>query len=1235
MSTENSCPQCHAPLPPDAPAGLCPRCLIRSAAGLGAPPLEGAEVDFPDIGDRADVARRLPQFEIMHILGQGGMGVVYQARQTQLDRLVALKILPPVDALSPDFVERFRREARALARLHHPNIVSVFEFGEAGGLYYIVMEFVDGTNLRELFETRKLTPAEALAIVPKICDALEYAHEEGIVHRDIKPENILIDKKGRVKIADFGLAKLLRRESLDMSLTLSGTSVGTVRYMAPEQMDKPETVDHRADLYSLGVVIYEMLTGEVPIGRFELPSQKAQVDVRLDEIVLHALEREPARRYQHASEVRDDVERVTSTAKMPAAVPPLAVPAAPVPTPAVPITADPKLRAAGALLQKAGWVLAVAAFLSFYFIACNFDFYDKDKPTALLLAGVSTLSVAAGLSAVIAGGSLRRSLFPRAVIPVLCVLCLLPATLLMVRLHLMFLLVLPIAFAVIAAVRALMTLKEARASFASFDHESEAHWQTLQRPVATAGFVAAATMLLWGFGATCTGAGVPPRFDMLVWLPYAFALCGAVFLLGRAAVAGRPPGLLAETVLAGLGMGIAALPWRGLEHSIPNPWSLALPSAWESPEPALFSVTYLVLGLFFVFCSGRRMRALLTLAAGLAALGLAWHFAKHPPAPGSSSGYYHFAERTYYLSLILQSSFGAAVVTAFLTIVVGLVQLRSEAPAKHTDDAVVADASPDLSRREGFAAKLRARWQRWCALLVLALSLASVLVPSPLTGWTGTKAYCNAIPVPGGQPLSFAPRTSSEAAIIFPHGQFIAAACVLALVMVASGLALRKRMAGVVALLVASVVTIGMSAHFIAAYESAHMAGAGISWHDLQTIAVGSSQEYEHAGTRMFIEEHPGFVPPLTALWGDVQARVATYPPGSPEALALAKGSSSVQAYMTPQAGAKWTLFLGVCALLLGLASEVRDEGDTVDEAAPRISRLALLGAIWAPFTLLGWPSWQWCVRKYFDNPAVFGTFDPVYMTLGVITFILAVTAGLGSTLLGGIAVGQIKRSGGKLHGLPMAACALLAHPVAAVGAAAFGLTHLAQIAIWTKVHTGYATDQAGHLVNPQAPPPSSYPGMDFMVLDSLVAAGVCFLVGVLAWRKIAGPPHAIASDTEPSVPAPLSRPGAEESAGPLRAFLRAMLWLAVIVGAVVFCWFDKTTYLDKKHPVQSELRIGALQPWLLITDLLPDSAGRSNRGIRPDFATPSGLAGLCAIVAGVALVTTRRRGEQRRRASL
>ena len=320
METSRFCPQCREPLAPDAPEGLCPQCLLNAAAGpapSGAG--DGLPGDLIDIAEPAEVAKKLPQFEILALLGRGGMGVVYKARQVQLDRIVALKILPPVDALSPDFVARFTREARALARLNHPNIVAVHDFGETNGLYFIVMEYVDGANLRQLQHERALSPAEALAIVPKICEALQYAHEEGLVHRDIKPENLLIDTKGRVKIADFGLAKMLRREPLDMALTVSGMAVATMRYMAPEQMDKPETVDHRADIYSLGVVFYELLTGVLPMGHFELPSQNASVDARLDQIVLHALERLPERRYQQAREVKTDIESVASTPRPAAA----------------------------------------------------------------------------------------------------------------------------------------------------------------------------------------------------------------------------------------------------------------------------------------------------------------------------------------------------------------------------------------------------------------------------------------------------------------------------------------------------------------------------------------------------------------------------------------------------------------------------------------------------------------------------------------------------------------------------------------------------------------------------------------------------------------------------------------------------------------------------------------------------------------------------------------------------
>jgi prepilin-type processing-associated H-X9-DG protein len=259
----------------------------------------------------AELAKQFPQLEILALLGQGGMGAVYKARQKQLDRLVALKILPPEVGRDPAFAERFTREARSMAKLSHQHVVTLHEFGQTEeGLYYFIMEFVDGTDLRHVIQSGELRPDEALVIVPKICEALHYAHKKGIVHRDIKPENILLDKEGNIKIADFGLARLLDKPATAFTLTQAGQRMGTPHYMAPEQIEGAHEVDHRADIYSLGVVFYEMLTGQLPIGQFAPPSQKVQVDVRLDKVVLKSLAHEPERRYQHASEVKTEVETI-------------------------------------------------------------------------------------------------------------------------------------------------------------------------------------------------------------------------------------------------------------------------------------------------------------------------------------------------------------------------------------------------------------------------------------------------------------------------------------------------------------------------------------------------------------------------------------------------------------------------------------------------------------------------------------------------------------------------------------------------------------------------------------------------------------------------------------------------------------------------------------------------------------------------------------------------------------
>ena len=266
------------------------------------------------------IAPHFPHLEILECLGRGGMGVVYKARQKTLNRLVALKLLAPERVRDAKFAERFTREAQALAALNHPNIVTIYDFGQAGGFYFLLMEFVDGLNLRQLLRARKFTPEEALAIVPPLCDALQFAHDRGIIHRDIKPENLLLDKVGRVKVADFGIAKMLGTVNGGGNAGESAapenatqTAVGTPSYSAPEQKTDPQSVDSRADIYSLGVVFYEMLTGELPGKRIEPPSRKVQIDVRLDEVVLRALEQKPELRYQQVSEVKTMVETIVAT----------------------------------------------------------------------------------------------------------------------------------------------------------------------------------------------------------------------------------------------------------------------------------------------------------------------------------------------------------------------------------------------------------------------------------------------------------------------------------------------------------------------------------------------------------------------------------------------------------------------------------------------------------------------------------------------------------------------------------------------------------------------------------------------------------------------------------------------------------------------------------------------------------------------------------------------------------
>jgi|GEM_PF-2229810 len=319
-NASQSCPQCGATIPEGSADGLCPRCVFAKAM---APTADGGTV--PHVPPSLESVRAaFPHLEVTALIGSGGMGAVFKARQPQLDRFVALKILPTELADQPGFSERFQREAQALAKLSHPHIVTIYDFGHAGGFYFLLMEFIDGVNLRQLLKAKRLTPKEALSIVPPICEALQCAHDHGIVHRDIKPENLLIDRAGVVKIADFGIAKIIAASSAETAGETTGASssaatlaFGTPDYAAPEQRDASATTDHRADIYSLGVVLYEMLTGERPKEKIEAPSKRVQVDVRIDEIVLRALEVKPELRFATATEFRTQVEAATLAAHIP------------------------------------------------------------------------------------------------------------------------------------------------------------------------------------------------------------------------------------------------------------------------------------------------------------------------------------------------------------------------------------------------------------------------------------------------------------------------------------------------------------------------------------------------------------------------------------------------------------------------------------------------------------------------------------------------------------------------------------------------------------------------------------------------------------------------------------------------------------------------------------------------------------------------------------------------------
>lgn len=333
------CGACQRIVPADAStSGICPRCLAQLA--LAPNEVEDSRVDGTTNVVETKMASHiswleesLPQFEDFLLVGQGGAGEVFRATQRSLDRDVAIKLLSPEKSANPDFVQRFHQEAVALGRLNHPLIVGVHEFGEVAGRPYFVMEMVEGVTLRDLLCRGPIDPQQTALIVWLVCTALQYAHEMGIAHRDIKPENILVDEhslarhlsndgslatnlQGSIKVTDFGLARILEQTSESARLTSEGHALGTPYYMAPEQRFDPEIVDGRADIYAVGVLFYEMLTGTLPQGHVRPPSEFCQVGGKVDQIVFRCVESDPANRYQSVRELIRDLESV-STFKLP------------------------------------------------------------------------------------------------------------------------------------------------------------------------------------------------------------------------------------------------------------------------------------------------------------------------------------------------------------------------------------------------------------------------------------------------------------------------------------------------------------------------------------------------------------------------------------------------------------------------------------------------------------------------------------------------------------------------------------------------------------------------------------------------------------------------------------------------------------------------------------------------------------------------------------------------------
>lgn len=259
-----------------------------------------------------ELQERFPHLEILSFVGHGGMGTYYRARQPKLDRFAAVKILPVNPGTDAELIANFKKEAKAMARLNHPNIIGIYEFMETESTLYLVMEYVEGDIFERLINTRSFDLNEICAIITQVCSALHHAHENGVIHRDLRPGNTMLDQSGLVKVGDFGLARLMGEELFRRKMTETNLAMGTMDYVAPEQLEAGHPVDHRADIYSVGMMIYKLLTRILPRGSFVAPSKLvSNLDPRIDDLVIRCLQRDPANRYQHIAELWTEVDRLS------------------------------------------------------------------------------------------------------------------------------------------------------------------------------------------------------------------------------------------------------------------------------------------------------------------------------------------------------------------------------------------------------------------------------------------------------------------------------------------------------------------------------------------------------------------------------------------------------------------------------------------------------------------------------------------------------------------------------------------------------------------------------------------------------------------------------------------------------------------------------------------------------------------------------------------------------------